>query len=97
MSPSLKIQARGGRLLTPPHPPHHAQAPAGAGPRPAGPFRQAIVFMVGGGNYLEAESLQCWASRAQPAPKHVVYGATELLAPEQVLDQLSELAALGGL
>ena len=35
--------------------------------------------MIGGGNYLEAESLSCWAGRAQPTPKHVVYGATELL------------------
>lgn len=35
--------------------------------------------MLGGGNYLEAESLACWAGRAQPAPKQVVYGATELL------------------
>ena len=31
------------------------------------------------GNYLEYESLTCWAGRAQPTPKHVLYGATELL------------------
>lgn len=35
--------------------------------------------MIGGGNYLEFESLACWAGRAQPTPKHVVYGATDLL------------------
>ncbi|KAL6783831.1 SLY1 [Auxenochlorella protothecoides x Auxenochlorella symbiontica] len=73
------------------------KAPIGSGPRPQGPFKQAIVFMVGGGNFLEAESLQCWASRAQPTPKHVVYGATELLSPETMLEQLSALAVRGGL
>lgn len=34
------------------------QAPAGRAQRPAGPFKEAIVFMVGGGNYLEYESLR---------------------------------------
>ena len=51
--------------------------------------------MIGGGNYLEAESLQCWAGRAQPTPKHVLYGATELLTPEQVLRDLATLAGRG--
>lgn len=35
-----------------------AQSPAGRAQRPAGPFKEAIVFMIGGGNYLEAESLR---------------------------------------
>lgn len=34
------------------------QAPAGRAQRPAGPFKEAIVFMIGGGNYLEYESLR---------------------------------------
>ncbi len=55
------------------------QAPAGRAARPSGPFKEAVVFMIGGGNYLEYESLMCWAGRAQPTPKNVVYGATELL------------------
>ena len=45
------------------------QAPAGRAQRPTQPFREAIVFMLGGGNYLECESLRwgggaaggCWA------------------------------------
>lgn len=38
----------------------------------------------------------CWASRAQPTPKHIVYGATDLLAGEQVLQQLSILGHKSG-
>lgn len=104
------------------------------------------MFMLGGGNYLEMESLRwgmgrgaealrdgswladdvdgccaarccdvggvqivaylpaipclcccsCWASRAQPTPKHIVYGATDLLAGEQFLHQLSTLGHKSG-
>ncbi len=38
--------------------------------------------MIGGGNYLEYESLATWAGRATP-PKSIVYGATDLLTGEQ--------------
>lgn len=38
----------------------------------------------------------CWASRAQPTPKHIVYGATDLLAGEQFLQQLSTLGHKSG-
>jgi len=67
------------------------KGPAGKAQRPAGPFKEAIVFMIGGGNYLEWESLVCWAQRAQPTPKHIVYGATELLSGEEFIAQLAEL------
>jgi hypothetical protein len=66
------------------------QAQPGRPAYPGGPCKEAIVFMVGGGNYLEAESLAAWAGRAQP-PKNVVYGATELLTGEQFARQLAEL------
>lgn len=32
--------------------------------------REALVFMIGGGNYLERETLAAWASRSQP-PRQV--------------------------
>ena len=48
------------------------------------------MFMVGGGNYLEYESLVTWAQRSQP-PKTVMYGATELLNGEAFVAQLAEL------
>ncbi|GAB4817085.1 hypothetical protein N2152v2_004131 [Parachlorella kessleri] len=72
------------------------KAPAGRAAKPSGPFKEAVVFMIGGGNYLEAESLSCWAGRAQPTPKHVVYGATDLLSGEEFLQQISELARRSG-
>ena len=59
------------------------QAAPGRPARGGGPFREALVFMIGGGNYLEYESLVTWAGRATP-PKSIVYGATDLLSGEQV-------------
>lgn len=72
------------------------KAPAGRAQRPAGPFKEAVVFMIGGGNYLEWESLVCWAARAQPSPKTIVYGATELLSGEEMVQQLAELGRRSG-
>jgi hypothetical protein len=45
------------------------QAPPGrAGPeRAKGPFRDGLVFVIGGGNYLEREALAAWASRTATA------------------------------
>jgi hypothetical protein len=73
------------------------KVPMGQGQRAStGPYKEAIVFMIGGGNMLEYESLSCWASRAQPSPKYIVYGATELLNGEKFLAQLSELGRRSG-
>lgn len=56
----------------------------------AGPFKEAIVFMIGGGNYLEYESLSLYASRSQP-PKNILYGATDIISPEAFAKQLADL------
>ncbi|EPS64292.1 hypothetical protein M569_10486, partial [Genlisea aurea] len=61
-----------------------------------GPSKEAIVFMVGGGNYIEFESLQELVQRHQPA-KHVVYGATEILSGEEFVQQLAVLGQKMGL
>lgn len=74
------------------------KAPAGrAGPeRAKGPFREAIVFVIGGGSYGERESLLSWAARtgaggaggvgvgaaAAAGARSVLYGATEVLSGE---------------
>jgi sec1 family domain-containing protein 1 len=71
------------------------QAASGRPARPPGPSREAIVFMIGGGSYLERESLATWAGRAAP-PKSVVYGATELLTGEAFAAQLAELGRRSG-
>ncbi|KAF8065561.1 SLY1 [Scenedesmus sp. PABB004] len=64
--------------------------------RAKGPFREALVFMIGGGNYLERENLAAWASRSQP-PRQVLYGATDLLSGEEFLRQLEELGRRSGI
>ncbi|KAF4382781.1 hypothetical protein CsatB_005584 [Cannabis sativa] len=61
-----------------------------------GPFKEAIVFMIGGGNYVEYGSLQELVQRQQPA-KHVIYGTTELLTGEEFVEQLSLLGQKMGL
>lgn len=58
--------------------------------RAKGPFREGIVFIIGGGNYYERETLLTWAQRCTPA-RHVLYGATELLSGEEFVQQLSDL------
>ena len=68
------------------------RAPKGAGVSAAsrGPVKDAVVFMIGGGNFMEYGGLQEMARRSQPA-KSVVYGATEMLSGTQFLQQLAEL------
>lgn len=61
-----------------------------------GPFKEAIVFMIGGGNYVEYGSLQELVRRQQPV-KHVIYGTTEILTGEEFVEQLSLLGRKMGL
>ncbi|CAH8387455.1 unnamed protein product [Eruca vesicaria subsp. sativa] len=61
-----------------------------------GPFREAIVFMVGGGNYIEYNSLQELSQR-QAMVKNIIYGATEMLTGSEVVEQLSLLGEKMGL
>ncbi|KAK9668225.1 hypothetical protein RND81_13G042700 [Saponaria officinalis] len=61
-----------------------------------GPFKEAIVFMIGGGNYVEHGSLQELAQRQQPA-KHIIYGTTEILTGSEFVEQLSQLGKKMGL
>jgi hypothetical protein len=86
-------------------------APARASPwrglAPATPGRRAAAASArlapqpaarpppGGGNYLERETIQAWATRAQPA-RQVVYGCTDLLTGNEFLDQLQELGRRSG-
>lgn len=73
------------------------KAPPGrAGLERAKGFKEAIVFVIGAGTYLERETLVGWGARAQPA-KAVVYGATDLLSGDELLAQLTELGRRAGL
>ncbi|KAH0688474.1 hypothetical protein KY290_019502 [Solanum tuberosum] len=61
-----------------------------------GPFKEAIVFLIGGGNYVEYGSLQESANRQQPV-KHIIYGTTEILTGGEFIEQLGVLGQKMGL
>ena len=56
-------------------------------------FADAIVFVVGGGNYQEYHNLMDYAARSSLVKKTIMYGATELLTPTKFLQ---DLEVLGG-
>eukprot|EP00455_Lapot_gusevi_P053536 TRINITY_DN8366_c0_g1_i3.p1 TRINITY_DN8366_c0_g1~~TRINITY_DN8366_c0_g1_i3.p1 ORF type:complete len:639 (-),score=163.75 TRINITY_DN8366_c0_g1_i3:10-1926(-) len=58
-------------------------------------FRDAIVFMLGGGNYVEFQNLQDYANknRAAPGGKSIAYGVTEVMSPGDFLAQLHNLGS----
>jgi len=58
-------------------------------PRKNTPFKDAIVFVIGGGNYVEYQNLQEYSKKI-PA-KRIIYGSTEILTPIQFLSQLTKL------
>lgn len=58
-------------------------------PRNKNPFQEAIVFVVGGGNYIEYQNLVDYA-KSKPGKK-VVYGCSELFNSSQFIKQLSLL------
>ncbi|KAM8920694.1 sec1 family domain-containing protein 1 [Pelodytes ibericus] len=58
-------------------------------PRSKNPFQEAIVFVVGGGNYIEYQNLVDYIKTKQG--KHVLYGCTELFNATQFVKQLSQL------
>ncbi|KAF7646145.1 hypothetical protein LDENG_00192540 [Lucifuga dentata] len=58
-------------------------------PRNKNPFQEAIVFVVGGGNYIEYQNLVDYAKPKQG--KKVVYGCSELFNATQFIKQLSQL------
>ena len=72
-------------------------------PRKNTPFRDAIVFVIGGGNYVEFQNLQEYAKvgddvflmilhfEKQPA-KRIIYGSTEIVSASEFLKQLKTLS-----
>eukprot|EP00249_Psilotum_nudum_P020479 c27722_g1_i1 orf=242-2089(-) len=70
--------------------PRVSKASSWSGGHAKGPFKEAIVFMIGGGNYLEHASLQDFAQR-QPPVKNIIYGTTEVLTGKEFVEQLSVL------
>ncbi|CAG8518606.1 679_t:CDS:2 [Paraglomus occultum] len=72
--------------------PRTARSSAGANKqqRQRHAFQEAIVFVVGGGNYIEYQNLQEYAQR-QTVKKKITYGSTDLLNPTAFLRELAKL------
>ncbi|CAG9861729.1 unnamed protein product [Phyllotreta striolata] len=62
-------------------------------PRNRSPFQEAIVFVVGGGNYIEYQNLVDYAKAKTSAgnSKRITYGSTTLNNAKQFLKQLALL------
>ncbi|XP_057715607.1 sec1 family domain-containing protein 1 [Corythoichthys intestinalis] len=58
-------------------------------PRNKNPFQEAIVFVVGGGNYIEYQNLVDYTK--SKVGKKVIYGCSELFNASQFIKQLSQL------
>jgi hypothetical protein len=59
-------------------------------------YQESVVFVVGGGGYVEYGNLMEWASRVQTGgggAKRVTYGSTEILNPSAFVKVLGELGA----
>eukprot|EP01147_Barroeca_monosierra_P008612 gene8612-1025_t len=55
-------------------------------------FEQAVVFMVGGGNYTEYQNLRDYCRRHED--KHVIYGVSQLVRAEEFVDQMTQLGKM---
>lgn len=53
-------------------------------------YDEAIIFVVGGGTYMEYGNLQDWVSRSN-GMKKVAYGSTDICSPSSFLEELSIL------
>ncbi|XP_071515570.1 sec1 family domain-containing protein 1 isoform X4 [Panulirus ornatus] len=63
-----------------------------ATPRTRTPFQDAVVFVVGGGNYMEYSNLVSYAKKkAGTSNKRIIYGCTDVINSEQFLNQLTRL------
>ncbi|CAF5216828.1 unnamed protein product, partial [Rotaria magnacalcarata] len=59
-------------------------------------FNDAIVFMIGGGNYIEYQNLQEYLqdyakTRSSTTTKRIIYGCTEIINASQFIEQLTKL------
>lgn len=60
-------------------------------------YQESVVFVVGGGGYVEYSNLQEWASRSQRegggGGKKITYGSTEILNPTAFVQALNDLGS----
>ena len=60
-------------------------------------YQEGVVFVVGGGGYVEYGNIMEWAARSTKegggGGKRVTYGSTEIISPVRVLGVLADLGA----
>lgn len=71
-----------------PSAPFRSQPSAGAKGRV--PFREVLVFMIGGGSYAELQTIQEYSKRHPE--RQITYGCTELVTAEAFVKQLGQVA-----
>lgn len=59
-------------------------------PRVKSAFKQGIVFVLGGGSYVESQALKDMATRTG---KQIVYGSTDFVTPVKFMEQLERLGS----
>lgn len=59
-------------------------------PRSRSPFQEAVVFVIGGGNYIEYQNLLDYA-KTKGGPKRITYGCSELMNAASFVEQLTQL------
>lgn len=52
-------------------------------------YQESLVFVVGGGNYLEYQNLQEWANDPIKAHRKVIYGSTEITSAPGFLESVA--------
>ncbi|EDO16395.1 hypothetical protein Kpol_1030p3 [Vanderwaltozyma polyspora DSM 70294] len=57
-------------------------------------YNKSIVFVVGGGNYLEYQNLQEWAHSEIHNPKKVMYGSTAIETPKEFINEITTLGSM---
>lgn len=57
-------------------------------------YQESLVFVVGGGNYLEYQNLQEWSSEPNKPRRKVIYGSTDILSASDFLEECNVLGQL---
>lgn len=57
-------------------------------------YEEALVFVVGGGNYLEYQNLTEWSNQPNRSPKKIIYGSTDIVTASEFLKEISDLGSL---
>jgi len=55
-------------------------------------FTNALVFVIGGGTFVESEALEKFAKNSN-LNRRIIYGATDIVAPEEFLAELNDISS----